>query len=57
MKRVCQGFGYRQYGKKSIEVIYKETPDGWLEIDTEKEFDPEEKTNQNGSKQNNVFSF
>ena len=45
MKRVCQGFGYRQYGKKRIEVIYKETPDGWLEIDTEKEFDPEEKTN------------
>ena len=51
MKRVCQGFGYRQYGKKRIEVIYKETPDGWLEIDTEKEFDPEEKTNQNGSEQ------
>ena len=45
MKRVCQGFGYRQYGKKRIEVIYKETPNGWLEIDTEKEFDPEEKTN------------
>ena len=45
MKHVCQGFGYRQYGKKRIEVIYKETPDGWLEIDTEKEFDPEEKAN------------
>lgn len=43
MKRVCQGFGYRQYDKKCIEVIYKETSDGWLEIDTEKEFDPEEK--------------
>lgn len=41
MKHVCQGFGYKQYSKhKCIEVNYKETPDGWLEKESEKEFTP-----------------
>ena len=34
------------YGKsKDLEYNYYKYWDGWLEIDTEKEFDPEEKTN------------
>lgn len=42
MKHECKGFGYKQYGKKCIEVTYKETPDGWLEVDKEVELDKEE---------------
>lgn len=36
-------FGYKQYGQDSVkEVIYKETPDGWLEVDKIEYLDPEE---------------
>ena len=36
-------FGYKQYGQDSVkEVIYKETPDGWLEVDKIEYLDLEE---------------
>lgn len=36
-------FGYKQYDQDSVkEVIYKETPDGWLEVDKIEYLDPEE---------------
>lgn len=36
MKHECEGFGYKLYsGDEVTTVTYKETPDGWLEKDTE----------------------
>ena len=46
MESVVDKFGFKRYGNPTIMTTFKETDDGWLEVDKVEELDKEEARRQ-----------
>lgn len=46
MESVVDQFGFKRYGNPTTMTTFKETDDGWLEVDTVEELDKEEARRQ-----------